>query len=398
MSLFANPKYDTPLDPPPSALPRQATPMGPQPSGLFAAPPLPQGGVLAEAPRMPMADPREQARMAIVAELLQGGQPSPYRQGIGSILGKAMLAGHVARQQAQVLNAQSQQQAEDRELERQFKQAQIGALQAKENPPVVDKIEPEQYTPESVDRFVAGGGRDYSVLVPKVTPPAALQEYQEAVKGGFQGTFFDYQERLRKAGGTNVSVNTEKNLYGTLAEQQAKLYSGLYDQAQKAPELLQRAQRVQQLLGPESQAMTGAGANFLLDGAKVAAQLGFNTGDAAADTEMLARELGASTLDAIKASGLGAGSGFSNADRDFLEKVAGGKITMEAGTLRRLAKLNERAALGSIERWNSQAGRLDPQQLRMLGMSKIDMPAGTPAPSQRPGLTRNPDGSYNWSP
>lgn len=208
----------------------------------------------------------------------------------------------------------------------------------------------------------------------------------------------EIDQARKKAGASAVNVNTERNLYGTMADKQGAANVDQYTQAQKAPQLLQRTQRVREALGPDSKAITGTGAEQLLALSKVAAQMGFNSGDAAADTEMLSRELASSTLDAIKASGLGAGSGFSNADRDFLEKAVGGKITMEATTLRRLAELNERAALGSIKQWNATASRLDPQQLQALGMSPIEMPAGTPAPSATPKLKQNPDGSYEYTP
>lgn len=211
-----------------------------------------------------------------------------------------------------------------------------------------------------------------------------------------------YEQRLAlaKAGGTqvNVPVSLDKGLYGGLAENMAKQYSDQYSQAQNAPNLLERAQRVKAALGPESKAITGSGAEWLLEGAKLAAQFGFNTGDAAADTEGLSRDLAASTLDQIKSSGLGAGSGFSNADRDFLEKVVGGKITLERKTLQRLADLNERAALKTIEKWNATASRLKPEFLQQLGMSPIQMPQGSPAPGKGPRLSKKPDGSYDWNP
>jgi hypothetical protein len=200
-----------------------------------------------------------------------------------------------------------------------------------------------------------------------------------------------------RSAGVNVNVNTEKNLYGTMADAQGKANVELYTRAQKAPELLARAQRVKQMLGPNSEAITGAGAEWMLAAAKVANQVGINTGDAAADTETLSRDLAAATLDGIKASGLGAGSGFSNADRDFLEKVVGGKITLEATTLKRLADLNEKSAIGTIQSWNAQADRLDPNQLKSLGMSKIEVPAGMET-SGKPKLSKNPDGSFNYTP
>ena len=221
-------------------------------------------------------------------------------------------------------------------------------------------------------RFV--GGQKIAELPPEEPKPTDDErEYERARREGYTGSFQDWILAQRRAGASQVNVNTEKSLYGTLAEQRAKRISELYDQAAKAPEILQRAQRVKALLAPGSEALTGAGANWMLVAAKIANQLGINTGNAASDTELLAAQLAASTLDAIKTSGLGSGTGFSNADRDFLERVVGGEITLEADTLRRIADLNERAARRTIERWNATVRRLDPEQLRALGLGPIEL-------------------------
>jgi hypothetical protein len=243
------------------------------------------------------------------------------------------------------------------------------------------------------------GNRPVAALGPE-GPKATddQKEFELAKSQGFKGSFFDYMTQMKRAGAPNVSttVNTEKGLYGGMASKVADQYTAQFEAATKAPDMLARATRVKALL--QQSPLTGAGANWMLTGAKVAAQFGFNTGDAAADTEMLGRELSSSTLDMIKASGLGGGNGFSNADRDFLEKAVGGKITLEGKTLQRMADLNEKAALASMQKWNATAGRLDPAQLKTMGMGPIQMPAGTPPPAAQPKLNRNPDGSYTYQP
>lgn len=263
--------------------------------------------------------------------------------------------------------------------------------------------DPYTLTPGAV-RF--GGDNKQVAQAPSKSATETPFERQLESAGFVKGTP-EYQSELKKfiekqtthapAPATNVTLNTEKNLYGTMADKQGAENVSLFQQAQKAPELLGRAQRVKQVLS-EGDAITGAGANWLLGAAKAANQLGFNTGDAAADTEALGRDLAAATLDQIKSSGLGAGSGFSNADRDFLEKVVGGTITLESSTLRRLAELNEKSALATIDRWNATASRLDSAQLKNLGMSQIAMPAGSASPSAAPKLQKNPDGTYTYTP
>lgn len=179
--------------------------------------------------------------------------------------------------------------------------------------------------------------------------------------------------------GPTVNVNTEKSLYGTLAEKQAGQYSDLYAQAQAAPERIDRAARVRALL--QSQPITGAGAEQKLAIAKGLKSLGLYDSEDIGNTELLGRELAGSTLEAIKTSGLGGGTGFSNADRDFLEKVTGGSINLDATSLQRVAELNERSARTTLKRWNETSKRLKPEQLQNLGMSPIELPPELPQTS-----------------
>jgi hypothetical protein len=226
-----------------------------------------------------------------------------------------------------------------------------------------------------------------------------MAEYQLAKDQGFKGNFFDYQTELKRAGANSVSttVHTGNSLYGGMAGEQAKKYTAQFDAAQKAPESLAGAQRIREALS--GAALTGAGADWMLTGAKVAAQAGFNTGNAAADTEMLQKELASATLDAIASSGLGSGQGFTDNDRKFLQQAKSGQIQMQRETLLRVAALKEKAAISSIKQWNATAARLNPQQVKELGMSRIDMPT---APDQPPGsapkLKQNQDGTYEYSP
>ena len=226
-----------------------------------------------------------------------------------------------------------------------------------------------------------------------------IREFNFAKKQGFNGTFFDYMTQMKRAGANSVSttVNTERGLYGGMAGDRAKAYSAQFDAAQKAPESLAGAQRIRESLS--GAALTGAGADWMLSGAKVAAQFGFNTGNAAADTEMLQRELASATLDAIASSGLGSGQGFTDNDRKFLQQAKSGQIQMQRETLLRVAALKEKAALSSIKQWNATAARLKPDQLRELGMSRIDMPtAPDQAPGSAPRLRQNQDGTYEYAP
>jgi hypothetical protein len=153
--------------------------------------------------------------------------------------------------------------------------------------------------------------------------------------------------------------------------------AALLDAARKAPDLADRANRVTKLLD-SGKVITGTGANFRLEFAKAAALAGMGDGSAA-NTEALAADLAKNTLDSIKASGLGGGTGFSNADREFLEKAVGGLVTMEAGTLRKLAELSGRAANLSADRWHKRVSQIPDSALEGTGITRdrIEMPQQT---------------------
>jgi hypothetical protein len=176
---------------------------------------------------------------------------------------------------------------------------------------------------------------------------------------------------------TTVSMSTEKNYGEAFSKQVAAADSSMRDAAIAAPDLIERAQRVQQVLAT-TETITGTGAEFRLQAAKALKLAGLADSDAIENTEALSADLASTTLDAIKASGLGSGSGFSNADREFLEKAKGGKITLEKGSLLRLAQLAERASQKAIEKWNKRVKEIPDSALAGTGISKE--PMAIPAP------------------
>jgi hypothetical protein len=195
--------------------------------------------------------------------------------------------------------------------------------------------------------------------------PASFREFELGQQNPAYAKFLEGKQP--KGTDVHLSVNTADDFYGNLAKDQSKAFSDLYGQATSAPERIRRADAILQLL--QKTPYTGAGAEWKLAVGKSAKALGFDyAGDDIANTETLARELAGSTLEAIKTSGMGGGTGFSNADRDFLEKVTGGKITLDAGSLRRVAILNKRAAKNTISQYNTRAGKLRKDQLDIMGL------------------------------
>jgi hypothetical protein len=96
---------------------------------------------------------------------------------------------------------------------------------------------------------------------------------------------------------------------------------------------------------------------------------GGNDAEKIRNTEVLISSLAETTMGAIKSSNLGAGQGFTNADRDFLEKAKAGQLTYDAGSLARLANLSRKAAEKSAESWNTRVKQIPKSALEGTGYS-----------------------------
>lgn len=203
--------------------------------------------------------------------------------------------------------------------------------------------------------------------------PTEYKEYQKAQEGGFQGSFFDYQQALKRAGATNVQVSTEKSYGAEFGQGLAKNDVSLYQTATKAPQVLQTVQDTKKLLD-SGKIITGFGANQRLDVARLGSALnigGKDTKEVVANTQQLFANRAQATLDSIRESGLGAGQGFSNADRDFLEKAKLGGIVYDKETLKRQLDIEERVARASANKWNDRIKNIPESATKPTGVGPV---------------------------
>ena len=101
-----------------------------------------------------------------------------------------------------------------------------------------------------------------------------------------------------------------------------------------------------------SGAITGTGANFLVGFNNALKQAGIDAGyaDAAANSQAYVAAMGANVGQLIKQ--FGAGTGLSDADREFAMQMAGGKITLTEQALRKILDINDKAANRVIDTHN----------------------------------------------
>ena len=216
---------------------------------------------------------------------------------------------------------------------------------------------PEQFDPNFINATLAAG-------------QAAPAGHTRVAGGGLSPAdpeFLKGKTAVAAAGAPRIDVHTGKKFGEAFATQVAQQDVALLDAARKAPDLATRANQVLEMVG-SGKVITGAGADIRLQLGKALNLAGASDAEIIANTEVLSTDLARNTLDAIKASGLGAGSGFSNADRDFLEKAVGGKITLEGSSIERLAKLAHRAAEKTAQRWGDRSKRIPKEAMESTGL------------------------------
>jgi len=148
--------------------------------------------------------------------------------------------------------------------------------------------------------------------------------------------------------GVQVNVDTTQKAgdkFATeLAGKRADLISKSYDNAtaaQKAIDAIENAE------GDVSAGIkSGASGQVALGIAKFAKSLGMDADPQIANTESFRANMARETLNLVK--GLGAGTGISNADREFAEKASGGSILLDDQAIARLMNI-AKAAAGNVQ-------------------------------------------------
>ena len=186
----------------------------------------------------------------------------------------------------------------------------------------IGKINPEGWTPESVAQFEKTG--DYGVLIPSARGPSQV-----------------------------INVNAEldpftKSLQGELGKDFVKGRIA----AQQAADSLSS---INQSLGLINKGMvTGTGARALTYIGGALKQIGFDV-----ETDPIANAQAYGAVAAKRTAQIiqdfGAGTGLSDADREYAMRAAAGDIEMQPQALVRMLEINAKASRNIINRYNAQA-------------------------------------------
>lgn len=211
----------------------------------------------------------------------------------------------------------------------------------------------------NVPKVVAPGGSVFDprtgafTTAPEATP-GTIREMQALGYPTTAEGFAAYQSaKGRAAPGTTVNVGLpqqERAFETGLGQGQAERILKSQAAATDAASIIDTVNTGRQIM--KSGMITGAGAEFFVNLNQALKTAGIDAGysDASANSQAFAANMASNVGRVIKQ--FGAGTGLSNADREYAEKMAGGKITLDAAAINRILDINERAARNVIKAHN----------------------------------------------
>jgi hypothetical protein len=201
-----------------------------------------------------------------------------------------------------------------------------------------------------------------------------LKEYQAATKQGFKGTFEDWQNRADE--NTTERDILTKSLLPKIDKSQ--------ETAVAARDDITAIHRSREELDQKGGVFSGAFADKKLYLAKVAEALGVPDAGAIKNTEAYGAAIGSRVASMVKA--FGSGTAISDGDRRFAAAMAGGQVTLDEKSMRRILDIGEQAARGKIEQHNTLADKI-------VGANKAMKDARDTYIVQPPGAYKKPAGA-----
>lgn len=169
---------------------------------------------------------------------------------------------------------------------------------------------------------------------------------------------FAQQRALRETGAPRTTINMPAAgaFSKTLGERAATRLDDLRTKAESARSTLQTSGQLLPLLD-DPNFISGTLANARLAVAKA-------VGIDVSATEAYFSGIGQQVAERITA--FGAGTGLSDADREFAKKIAGGEETLTVGAIRRIIRINNESARNVIGNYNEERTRLSKKEPEVL--------------------------------
>lgn len=201
----------------------------------------------------------------------------------------------------------------------------------------------------------------------------ALAVLQAKQAGQTPPSFTEWDIARKQAGASKVNMSTVAE---PILEGVGKQFVAGREKAVAAAQALPALYEARRAF--EGGIINGQFADTKLTIAKVLQAVGFKDADPRIDnSEVFRSAIGRQVLETVKA--LGSGSGISNADVKFTERVVGGDLALEPGTISRLFDIAERASRRAIEMHNADAAKIiknstDEKFKQYAPLLTVDMP------------------------
>lgn len=175
-----------------------------------------------------------------------------------------------------------------------------------------------------------------------------MKEYQLAVQQGFQGTFVDYMVAMKAAGRTQVTTEVnlppaESELAKSLGKARGEQFAAAHTAAKGAVSTLEQLNLLEPLVNSPG-FISGPFGETRLQVAKVLGLQG------AEETQAYFAAVGRQVGENIKM--FGAGTGLSDADREFAKQMAAGSIDLTPDAIKRIMRINRQVSEGVIKSYN----------------------------------------------
>jgi hypothetical protein len=212
-------------------------------------------------------------------------------------------------------------------------------------------------------------GKPQEVEFPQGASPAVPVEYLNT-KTGFEG-----RDKYGNPAGGSLDINNQQAAFDTeLGGGQAKNLLEGRVAAQDAVQAIRAGEDALKLL--YGGMITGAFADWKVGFGKALQATGINFAtDEIANTEAFVATRAQEVGRLIKM--FGAGTGLSDADRQYAERAAAGQITLTEESIRKIIALNAKAARNILNAYNSQAGQAEQGQIPPLTVGGGPLPSSS---------------------
>lgn len=225
----------------------------------------------------------------------------------------------------------------------------------------------------------AGAGNIATIqkgLAPETS--ADIQAFKMAQGQGFKGSILDFLKQKAEAGAARTNVNTSVNNGGGSDKQIFDTMDESAKAARAAATGLSGIREARNALNAPGGAITGFGANQNLALQKAGAALGVTDPSAIQNTETFRAAIAPQVAAMLKAT-VGTAN-ISNSDREFAEKAAGGNITLDEGSIKRLLTVMERAGTKTVQQHNERLNAVYPDKKKFVREHALFGVQGAQAP------------------